>query len=254
MPSSPELARLAAEWRERGRPTAFAALADGLRKAGELSAAWDVVLDGVTRHPGFAPGRLAQAAILEARGAAGAAEAVYREVLAVEAGHPIARERLARLAGGAPGAEVGTSPPDATPSIPPDASHDEPPDLPAGGEEPAGLLLSESLAALYYRQGHLEQALAAYHALAERHPDQPSLAARREAIASELAARSPLPHAAEAAGGTSVRDWLAGIAAARPAAPTAPAAYDAFYQAPPAPAEATQDFASFQRWLEELGR
>lgn len=246
MQYSPELERLAHEWAETKQPTAFAALADGLRKAGATDEAWRVVVDGVTRYPEFVPGRLVEAAVLRERGAAAAAEAVLREGLASDPGHPMLREALGELI-----------PDDETPEPlsadqPVEASieaQDDPPVFEESG------LLSESLAVLYHRQGHLEQAATAYAALADRHPGERRFAERRRAVESELALQRPLPFAAAEAGGQPVAAWLSAIAAAEPMVTRSTAeGFDAFYRPPPSPPEATADFAAFQRWLEELGR
>lgn len=123
-------------------------------------------------------------------------------------------------------------------------------------EEEAPPIITESLAALYHRQGHLEEALAAYAELAARDPSNDSVAARHEAIRRELVAQRPLPFDARESGGRSVAAWLGAVAAARPAAGRGggEASFDAFYEPPPAPADATADFDAFQRWLEELSR
>lgn len=237
MPLSPELERLAAEWASAERGTAFAALADGLRKAGQTEQAWDVAVAGVTRFPAFVPGRVVQAALLRARGAEAEAEAVLREARSIDPTHPLLREAPAPQA------------PDLTTL----GDDDQPPEETAAD---GGSLVSESLAALYAQQGHLEQAATAYAALLAREPGNARLAARHAAVVEELASRRPLPYAAATSGGRSVGDWLGAIA--RHEAPVRPPrdreGLDAFYRTPPAPAEATTDFEAFQRWLEGLGR
>lgn len=123
-----------------------------------------------------------------------------------------------------------------------------------GDEVEALPIITESLAALYHQQGHLEEALAAYAELAARDPSNDTVAARHEAVRREMATQRPLPFDARQSGGRSVADWLGGLAAARPAAGRDAASLDAFYEPPPAPADATADFDAFQRWLEELAR
>lgn len=115
-------------------------------------------------------------------------------------------------------------------------------------------IVTESLAELYHRQGHLEEALAAYAELAARDPSNDTVAARHEAVRRELATQRPLPFDAHESAGRSVSEWLGAVAAARPPAGAAEASFDAFYEPPPAPADATADFDAFQRWLQELGR
>jgi predicted Zn-dependent protease len=254
MPTSPEIHRLATLWRETGQPTAFAALADALRKAGEAETAWGVVLQGTTRYPSFVPGRLVQAALLQDRGALAAAEAVLREASGLDASHPLVQSALERLPTGrkAP-AEMGHTHEPVELGTPPAAEEclDE-----GYLEEPfaADEVLSESLASLYLRQGHLEQAEAAYAALTERDPDNLALATRYAEVVAEVVARRPMPYAAAESGGRSVGEWLAQIAAARPAGAAPKAGFDAFYQAPAAPPEATTDYAAFERWLKGLGQ
>lgn len=258
MPTSPEIHRLATVWRETGQPTAFAALADALRKAGESETAWGVVLQGTTRYPNFLPGRLVQATLLAERGAMAAAEAVLREAASVDPTHPLVEAALARLAQRATSAHgpvrtpepvgLGTPLPAEDPS---DASHhDGFLEEPFAPEE----VLSESLAALYFRQGHLAQAEAAYAALTDRDPGNLALASKYAEVVAEAAARRPMPYAAAESGGRSLGDWLGQIASARPAGSAPRAGFDAFYQAPAAPPEATTDFAAFERWLKGLGQ
>ncbi len=256
MPTSPEIHRLATLWRETGQPTAFAALADALRKAGEAETAWGVVLQGTTRYPEFVPGRLVQAALLRDRGAAAAAEAVLREASGLDPSHPLVQAALARLVAAEPSAEPVRTPEPVGLGTPltgdefSDEGFDEGfPEEPFAADE----VLSESLAALYLRQGHLEQAQAAYAALTERDPTNLDLATRYAEVVAEVAARRPMPYAAAESGGRSVGEWLAQIAAARPAGTAPKAGFDAFYQSPAAPPEATTDYAAFERWLKGLG-
>ncbi len=248
MPQSPELERLAQEWAGSRQPTLFAALADGLRKAGASEAAWDVVVDGVTRYPDFPPGRLVEAAILRERGDDAAAEAVLREGLAADPGHPLLNEALAELLSRMAGESPDEAPPDDS-EVPQQEESADSLTLESSG------LWSESLAALYHRQGHLEQAATVYAALADRHPGERRFVELRREVESELALKRPLPFAAAESGGESVADWLAAIVAAEPAVvrPTADG-FDEFYRPPPVRPEASADFAAFQRWLEELGR
>jgi tetratricopeptide (TPR) repeat protein len=258
MPTSPEIQRLATLWRETGQPTAFAALADALRKAGEAETAWGVVLQGTTRFPDFIPGRLVQAALLQDRGALAAAAAVLRGAAGIDGSHPLVQSALEHLsaAGESPGEPVRTPEPVGLGT--PVAEADTLPGAFDDGflEEPfaADEVLSESLAALYLRQGHLEQAEAAYAALSERDPDNLELATRYAEVVAEVVARRPMPYAATESGGRSVGEWLAQVAAARPGGATPQAGFDAFYQAPAAPPEATTDYAAFERWLKGLGQ
>ncbi|MFN2327123.1 MAG: hypothetical protein ABR551_14760, partial [Gemmatimonadales bacterium] len=69
--------------------------------------------------------------------------------------------------------------------------------LPADAEpeiEPA-LIMTETMARLFERQGHRTMALAIYAQLAEKEPDNPDLAAAVERLTAELSASSAAPGA-----------------------------------------------------------
>lgn len=257
MPTSPEIHRLARLWRETGQPTAFAALADALRKAGATETAWLVVLQGTTRYPAFIPGRLVQSALLRDRGALAEAEVVLREAVGLDPSHPLVRDALGTLTAPAesqvvtPGPAARTTPDGPVPAAADSVAlfEDDHQDEPFAADE----VLSESLAALYRRQGHFEQAEAAYAALVERDPGNLEIATRYAEVVAEVAARRPMPYSATESGGRSVGAWLAQVAAALPVRPASRAGFDAFYQAPVAPPEATTDYAAFERWLKGLG-
>ena len=94
------------------------------------------------------------------------------------------------------------------------------------------LVVTESMAELFLRQGHPADALRIYRELLSRRPDDVRLADRVTSLeSSEAAQAKPLPrYAASASGGTSVRELMRtvlssrpnGIEAARPAAETSP--------------------------------
>lgn len=269
MSHGPELEHLAAQWVEHPEGVGFAALADGLRKRGSTSEALSVALNGVARHPDYLPGHLVIARIHADLGELVTAGAALRTALGIDPAHPMVLEALADVSdasGDAPAARawreaLDASYPDAMDETPraltglndgdtPDVSDVVDGDVDAPDELP----MTESLAALYQRQGHLDRAHEVYAALAARDPDNATLAARRDAVGAQLALRRPLPFDAAASGGTALGDWLDGLATgAAEAAPTPRAGYDAFFLAQPA-ADDTADFAAFQVWLKGLPR
>lgn len=281
---------LAARWATRTEPGVFAALAEGLAKRGDLAEAARVVSAGLARYPGHAAGLVAQARIASLQGDRPLAARALALLLDRDPGHPLALELAGELApelltaddepaaqaptadmvaedsGAGPsdvgfgeasatvvtvdGADLTEAEPDAADQVPTAdetraESEDDPEPLP---------IVTESLAALYHQQGHLEEALAAYAELAARDPSNDTVAARHEALRREMLARRPLPFDVRESGGRSVAEWLAAVAAAQPTTGRADGSFDAFYEPPPAPADATADFDAFQRWLEELAR
>lgn len=282
MSHSPELDHLATQWAGTPEGTAFAALADGLRKAGALAEAEAIALVGLERHADLIPGLIALARIREAQGNLGGAEATLHRALGHDPTHPVVLESLAAIAAAcghhesarawaavAEAAEATEAEPTPTSLDAPDPldpagldAGDEdtwldgavwgPDDVEAGAEGPA--LVTESLARLYRQQGHLERAAEAFRTLAGRHPEHARYAEEADALEREVMSRRPRPYAAAASGGTALGDWLAKVAAAAPAPPPSPPGFDAFFQAPlPAPRD-TADFESFQDWLKGLGR
>ncbi len=289
MTHSPELTHLAARWSDAPEGTAFAALADGLRKCGALSEAEAVAVVGLTRHPELIPGLIALARVRAAQGDSDGAEATLQRALGVDPTHPVVLEELAALAtaGGADGAArawalVAEVAADSAPAADPDqpdsldagtptqsSAQDEEPDLgtedawdpDAQWEEDdlfpdpdAPELVTESLANLYEAQGHVDRAADAFRALAERHPERSEFRQRAERLDAELSAHRPRPYDAAASGGKALGEWLAAVAAAAPATPAREAGFDAFYEAPLPAARDTADFAAFQDWLRGLGR
>ncbi len=280
MPHSPELDHLAARWADAPDGTAFAALADGLRKAGALAEAEAVALVGLERHPELIPGLLALARIREAQGDHASTEATLHRALGQDPSHPVVLEALAELAAAsghpesarawsavraAAAEDLGPADAADAPPIllgPGDGTADE--EWLAGalwgdaGDEPLPEadpeLVTESLARLYHQQGHLDRAAAAFRALAERHPDQPAYAVEAVALEQELRARRPRPYDASLSGGVALGEWLGRVAAAAPPAPTQEPGFDAFFEAPLPVVRDTADFAAFQDWLRGLGR
>ncbi|HET9134973.1 MAG TPA: tetratricopeptide repeat protein [Gemmatimonadales bacterium] len=241
------VARVAADPGDPG----FVALAEAWRKRGDLATALRVVNAGLVWRPHSIPGRITQAWVLRDQGRLPEAEAAVREALGLDPDHPVARATLAevRVEPAAPLEDVV--------SVPGDTPDDEPFDDPMIWPElsPEDELVTESLAALYRQQGHLEQAAAAYAALVEADPDNAELRGHLEAVRAQIVTQRPLPFSAEATGGRSVRAWLGGVALARPVpVPRAADGLEAFFAPPPAadPAPPAADLDAFQRWLQGL--
>lgn len=255
MSYGPELDHLALQWANQPASTCFAPLAEGLRKGGALEAAATIATRGVAACPRYLPGRLVLARILRDQQQWTAAEVELRAALTIDREHPVVQETLrqvlqrreaprrdASLADGEPTeAEV-------TELVYSDEVVEEV--LPSSHEP----VVTESLAMLYWGQGHFQQAIEAFDALIQRQPTNLDLVTRRDAIRAELEASRPMPYDAASSGGRSVRDWLASIAAVT-AAPSQPVSgFDAFYQTSAAPAAEPSDLAAFQAWLRELDR
>lgn len=270
MSHGPELEHLATQWVDDPDSMGFAALADGLRKRGLIADALAVARGGVSRHPRYLPGHLVIARIHVDEGDLVAADAALRVALGVDPAHPMVLEALADVADAAGDAAsarawreaLDASYPDAmdTPrdAHGPAADADTPDvyDVADGDVDPADELpLTESLAVLYQRQGHLDRAHEVFSALAARDPDNATLAARRDAVGAQLALRRPLPFDAAASGGTALGDWLEALAhgTAEPSPPSG-AGYDAFFQPQAIAADNTADFEAFQVWLKGLPR
>ena len=119
------------------------------------------------------------------------------------------------------------------PAVQPDVEADLEPDL----------VVTESMAELFVRQGHAGDALRIYRELAGRRPGDVRLVARiAELETVESATRVPsTPYAARVSGGTSVRDVMRSILAARPGERgPAPAAFMPASDAGTRPAEPTR--------------
>jgi Flp pilus assembly protein TadD len=110
---------------------------------------------------------------------------------------------------------------------------------PAPEEVEPDLVVTESMAELFVRQGHAADALRVYRELASRRPGDARLAARiAELEQQEAAARAPLaPYSARVTGGTSVRELMQTLLATRPDG-AAPAATPVPSPMPASPAEA----------------
>jgi hypothetical protein len=240
---------LSARWSDDPHPTACAALADGLRKRGDLRAALTIAGKGTERFPGSVPLWLTLARVAAASSDTDGCAAAVGRALEIDPDHPLARDMAAEWA---PGLLVPTTEGEAEASYD-SALLEETGDPTEEGGATAPELVTESLAALYHRQGHLAMALAAYSELAARDPGNATLVARHEAVREELAATRPVPYDAQESGGTATGPWLAQLAHQAPHR-TRPTAFDAFYDPPPAPSEPAADFGAFQRWLEELDK
>jgi hypothetical protein len=115
-------------------------------------------------------------------------------------------------------ARVSAATPAPVPQPPPIGQHDDD----DGAADQAALsqaepVLTETMAELYLRQGHREDALRVYEALAAQRPHDTRL---REKVA-QLSAPPP-PRQRPAAGGQSAGAFLRGILGARPGAPAPP--------------------------------
>lgn len=238
---------LAARWADDPHPTACAALADGLRKRGDLHAALGIAGRGADRFPGHLPLWITMARVAEASNDRSGCVIALSKALAIDPDHPMAREMAAELA-----SELIQPPEEPEPFYLTDHADDE---ADTESHESAGPseLVTESLAALYHRQGHLALAVAAYGELAARDPGNASMAARHEAVRHELAASQPVPFDARKSGGRPVKEWLAQLGTVAPDPPR-PTGFDAFYDPPSAPTDEAADFGAFQRWLEELDK
>jgi tetratricopeptide (TPR) repeat protein len=238
---------LSARWAEEPQPTPGAALADGLRKRGMLRLAMAVLAKGTEQFPDHVPLWFTMARVASDSNDRPACEAALRRALELDPAHPLVREMAAELA-----PAILPAIPDPTPPDFADPAEDDPLREP-GTDETGPELVTESLAALYHRQGHLALALAAYPELAARDPNNATVAARHEAVRDEMAASRPLPFDARESGGEATGTWLSRLASQVPDRKR-PTAYDAFYDPPPVPAEPAADLGAFQRWLEELDK
>ncbi len=277
---SPALARLSARWSANPADRCFAALADGLRKSGALADAAAVAREGLALHPDFVPGLLTLSRILADQGDVAGVRDALEAALAIDPGHPVALQAMARLPAAAgpadaeepgeamaPGAvrasdEVPSAPSTDVPGSRPDddlndllyADDDALALAPDDGADAESPLFTESLAMVYRRQGHLDRAVEVLDALFARDPSNAALGERRDTARAERDASKPRPYDVRQSGGTSMAQWLAAVAAVKVVCPPATSSLDAFYQAPaPPPAEAS-DLAAFQAWLKELER
>jgi tetratricopeptide (TPR) repeat protein len=263
MSLSPELDRLAARWAAEPEGTSFAPLAEGLRQRGALDDAAAIAVRGVAGRPAYLPGHLVLARIYRDQQRWDAADAELRAALAIDAAHPVvldALDQLARQHGIT--AEALAAAPAMSLDFKADPSDDESTGLVYSDDladeapgPPHALVVTESLAMLYWGQGHHQQAIDAFDALIRRTPGNPDLVLRREAVSAEFDASRPTPFDATASGGRSVRDWLAAVARIAAPAPRPVSGFDAFYQTTVVPsAPEPGDLAAFQAWLRELDR
>jgi hypothetical protein len=120
-----------------------------------------------------------------------------------------------------------------------------PPEPEAVAETPA-LIVTESMAELFLRQGHKELALAVYRQLTVRGPVSPQLSENMQQVEAELAARAAASehrrdYAARVTGGPSVESLLQGILKAEPPAPTSSVLPPAIEHASGEPSRAGSD-------------
>lgn len=107
-------------------------------------------------------------------------------------------------------------PADVTGAVTADAVQDD--GMGAAGDDEPELVVTESMAELFLKQGHPADALRIYRELASRRPDDSRLAERVASLAaSEAAQAKPLPrYAASSSGGTSVRELMRTVLGSRP--------------------------------------
>jgi tetratricopeptide (TPR) repeat protein len=269
MSYGPELDRLAARWADQPTSTCFASLAEGLRKSGALQEAGAVAVRGVALRPEYLPGHLVLARIYRDQEDWPAARAELRAALHIDAEHPVVRDALEQLSQRSGFALVApvTQPMAQAAPVAESADADgeaadidgEAADLVYGDEHgarsaPDELMFTESLAMLYWGQGHHEQAVEVFEALIRRNPANTDLVVRRDAVRAEFDALRPAPFDAAHSGGRGVRDWLASVAAVTTPPPRPLSGFDAFYQTSAAPSSKPGDLAAFQAWLRELDR
>lgn len=260
MPYGIELNRLAVLRAEEPTSTCFAALAEALRKRGALDEAAAVAAAGVAARPEYLPGHIVMARIHADQHQWDAATTELQATLRLDPTHPLAllevRDAAARQAGpvapaspAADDAPAGTGDDEVDALLFTDDMITE-----SAVSSIAEPVLTESLAMLYYAQGHVAQAVDVFDALIAQAQGNAGLVARRDAIRAELDVGRPRPYDAAYSGGLPVRHWLSSLASAP--APGAPATsgFDAFFEAPAAPASEDGDLAAFQAWLRELER
>ncbi len=261
MPYGVELNRLASLWAEQPTSTCFAALAEALRKRGALDDAKSVAAAGVAARPEYLPGHIVMARIYCDLQQWDAAQAELQAALALDPGHPVAleaRDAIVRAVAPVSPDEFATDDPavetadEDTSEIDIDMVYVDDDTVASSEADP---VLTESLAMLYRGQGHLAQAVDVLDALVARTPDNPELAARRDAMRAELEVASPRPYDASRSGGLPVRRWLSSLATAHTPNALPESSFDAFYHAPAIPAASEDgDLAAFQAWLRELDR
>ena len=113
-------------------------------------------------------------------------------------------------------------------------------------DEPPALIVTESMAELFLRQGHRELALAVYRQLAARGSVSERLQAEMARVEAELSSRASVavegkPYAARATGGQSVEEFLQGVLRAQPPAQASSVLPPAIEPAAGEPTRATSD-------------
>jgi tetratricopeptide (TPR) repeat protein len=225
----------------------FAALAEGLRKRGDHAEAATVVLRWLAEHPADVPGLLVLARIRQDQGDSKAVEGALQAAFSADPTHPVVRRAL--------GVPLASLPRQGHVQVAEEAEEliysDD--DAPPSSADP---LLTESLAVLYHRQGHLERAREVYSALLERDPENAELRLRRDQLVAATESRRPRPYDAAVSGGRPLGEWLGTLATMVPTAKPASTGYDAFFHAAavPPPPDEMADFAAFQSWLKGLER
>lgn len=95
-----EIAKLEAEYAENPEGRVFVHLAEAYRQAGDLERAYEVLLEGVDRHPDYPSAQIVLARVLLDMGEADEAERAWRTVLTLDPENAVALRGLGDLARG----------------------------------------------------------------------------------------------------------------------------------------------------------
>jgi tetratricopeptide (TPR) repeat protein len=123
--------------------------------------------------------------------------------------------------GPVPGAAVPEAQPEALREPQPEQQPEQQPELEPEAVAAPRTFVTETMAELYLRQGHLDSALDIYRQLVERRPDDVSLQGRLREVETKMrdeaaaAATATAQPAAPVYGGPTIREFLAGLAARR---------------------------------------
>jgi tetratricopeptide (TPR) repeat protein len=148
-------------------------------------------------------------------------------------------------------ADLAAEPVEESDALPADDEVAEPAALPDDDGAP-DLVVTETMAEIFLRQGHRELALAVYTQLAQRDPEAPRIADAIARLSAELQPAEPRTpvYAASLTGGQSVRAFLEGVLTALPPGASAggPALGAVFGEAPAEP-EAGADGPSYDEFF-----
>ena len=203
-------------WAEQPDSTYFVPLANAYRAVGRSQQAIETLKEGLERHPDYLSARGALAAAYHSAGLTTEAEEEAQRVLAAQPENLLVRRLLVachrergRLGEAlAETRQILRLAPDDTriqatleelealldqdaKEAVAEAPPAEPTPAEAPTEEPTEPEPTETLAELYANQGHLEEAIAVYHSLLEKEPENERLHQRLEALQGELAPPAP---------------------------------------------------------------